>query len=80
MASVPMTFHRADPRCVHHNVIARAQRLLALFQQGQRVYSELRQSGYLKIDLGIRWRLLSKNAGKSWQLMSHETYNRELKR
>ncbi|WP_423767497.1 hypothetical protein [Enterobacter roggenkampii] len=24
-----------------------------------------------------RWRLLSRDGGKNWEVMSHETYNRE---
>ncbi|WP_440589244.1 ParE family toxin-like protein [Klebsiella pneumoniae] len=30
--------------------------------------------------LGRRWRLLSKNGGQQWRLMTHETYNREYRK
>ncbi|EBY9284057.1 TPA: hypothetical protein N3G98_004762 [Salmonella enterica subsp. enterica serovar Denver] len=73
-------FYRTDPRNVSKPVLSRARSLLALYRQGKRVYSQIGQTGYLKIDLGTRWRLLSKDAGKSWLFMSHQTYNRELKR
>ncbi|HHX9838867.1 TPA: hypothetical protein ACVTE0_003319 [Salmonella enterica subsp. enterica serovar Newport] len=73
-------FYRTDPRNVSKAVMSKARTLLSLYQQGKRVYSQIEQTGYLKIDLGLRWRLLSKDAGKSWLFMSHQTYNRELKR
>jgi len=34
-------------------------------------------SGNLSLRVNHRWRLLSRDGGKSWELMSHETYNRE---
>ncbi|ASG86801.1 ParE family toxin-like protein [Salmonella enterica] len=73
-------FYRTDPRNVSKVVMSKARSLVSLYQQGKRVYSQIGQTGYLKIDLGSRWRLLSKDAGKSWLFMSHQTYNRELKR
>ncbi|EBR2769170.1 hypothetical protein B5V48_25845, partial [Salmonella enterica] len=73
-------FYRTDPRHVSKSITLKARSLLTLYQQGKRVYSQIGQTGYLKIDLGMRWRLLSKDAGKSWLFMSHQTYDRELKR
>ncbi|EAQ9657352.1 hypothetical protein OP063_003427 [Salmonella enterica subsp. enterica] len=73
-------FYRTDPRHVSKSMTLKARSLLTLYQQGKRVYSQIGQTGYLKIDLGMRWRLLSKDAGKSWLFMSHQTYDRELKR
>ncbi|ENP5334411.1 hypothetical protein ACDS27_003929 [Salmonella enterica] len=76
----PFHFYRTDPRYVSKSTTSKARSLLSLYQQGTRVYSKIGQTGYLKIDLGFRWRLLSKDAGKSWLFMSHQTYDRELKR
>lgn len=73
-------FYRTDPRNVSKVVTSKACSLVSLYQQGKRVYSQTGQTGYLKIDPGTRRRLLSKDAGKSWLFMSHQTYNRELKR
>ncbi len=53
--------------------------LVLTYRQGKRVYSEVGCSGYLKIDVGVRWRLLSKNRGENWLFMSHQTYDREMK-
>ncbi|EJE3040283.1 hypothetical protein M4F09_003667 [Salmonella enterica] len=76
----PFQFFRTDPRHVSKSTVSKARRLLSLYQQGRRVYSQIGQTGYLKINLGMRWRLLSKDAGKSWLFMSHQSYDRELKR
>ncbi|EJZ6456059.1 hypothetical protein OIT80_000687 [Salmonella enterica subsp. enterica serovar Braenderup] len=72
----PFQFFRTDPRHVSKSTMSKARRLLSLYQQGKRVYSQIGQTGYLKINLGMRWRLLS----KSWLFMSHQAYDRELKR
>jgi len=34
-------------------------------------------SGNLSLKVNHRWRLLSRDGGKNWEVMSHETYNRE---
>ncbi|WP_277972906.1 hypothetical protein [Pantoea agglomerans] len=34
-----------------------------------------RGTGNLKINVGRRWRLLSRNDGATWELMTHERYN-----
>lgn len=72
-------YWRTDPRRVHAGTARKARWLLRQYRQGKRVYSEVGCSGYLKIDVGVRWRLLSKNRGEDWLFMSHQTYDRELK-
>jgi hypothetical protein len=44
------------------------------------VFRRLTMNGYLKIDVGPFWRILSKDGGRQWWLMDHETYNREIRR
>ncbi|EAU6349453.1 hypothetical protein CE665_19650 [Salmonella enterica subsp. enterica serovar Poona] len=73
-------YWRTDPRRVHASATRKARKLLRQYRQGKRVYSEVGCTGYLKIDVGVRWRLLSKNQGEEWLFMSHQTYDRELKR
>jgi hypothetical protein len=34
-------------------------------------------TGNLSLKVNHRWRLLSRDGGKNWEVMSHETYNRE---
>jgi hypothetical protein len=44
----------------------------------KRIYARrMRRTGYLSLKVNPRWRLLSKDDGRNWEVMSHETYNRE---
>ncbi len=61
-------------------VVRKATRFIAAWQRGERIYKRLQTNGYLKIDIGPFWRLLSKDGGGHWYLMSHEAYNREIKK
>jgi len=65
-----------DPCC------ARARHQVQRFRRGQRNYTRLQErgSGYLKINIGCFWRLLSRDRGETWELMSHERYNREMRK
>lgn len=62
------------------DVYRKAISLLAQFRRGNRVFRRIKPHGYLKINIGYRWRLLSKNGGKDWRLMTHETYNVEYRK
>ncbi|EJY9246878.1 hypothetical protein OHR01_001515 [Salmonella enterica] len=77
---VSFRYWRTDPRRVGPSAVRKARHLLSQYCRGKKVYSEVGCSGYLKIDVGIRWRLLSKNRGDDWLFMSHQSYDRELKR
>ncbi|MGS2677050.1 MULTISPECIES: ParE family toxin-like protein [Citrobacter] len=47
----------------------------------KRVYARrMRRTGFLSLKVNPRWRMLSKDNGRNWEVMSHETYNGELKR
>lgn len=59
------------------NVETKSRTSLRLFRNGARNFSRIKPHDYLVIRIGFRWRLLSKNNGKSWDLLTHETYNRE---
>lgn len=61
-------------------VCTRALAALKCFARSRRNYSRVKPHHYLVIRLGRRWRLLSKNDGQHWQLMTHETYNRECRK
>ncbi|MHA6678634.1 ParE family toxin-like protein [Enterobacter cloacae] len=60
----------------------RAQQLFYAVCSGQKLFRRLaiNGKGYLKIDVGPFWRILSKDGGHQWWLMDHETYNREIRR
>ncbi|MBX8880194.1 hypothetical protein HCH41_14680 [Enterobacter ludwigii] len=40
----------------------------------------MRRTGYLSLKVNPRWRLLSKDDGRSWEVMSHERYSGEISR
>lgn len=61
-------------------VCERALAALNCFARGQRNYPRVKPHAYLVIRIGLRWRLLSKNGGKQWRLMTHETYNQECRK
>lgn len=69
-------------RCVPQNYIDKARALIRRFRHGERIYKEinLRGSGIWKINIGGTWRLLSRNHGKTWTLLQHESYIREINR
>ncbi|MFD1802155.1 hypothetical protein ACFSFZ_08120 [Mixta tenebrionis] len=60
----------------------KARRQIQLFRCGTHNYKRLedRGCGYFKIDIGPFWRLLSRNNGRTWLLLSHERYNREIRK
>ncbi|GAA3911616.1 hypothetical protein GCM10022405_40960 [Gibbsiella dentisursi] len=58
------------------HVCTRAFAALKAYSRGKRNYSRIKPYHYLAIRIGRNWRLLSKNGGQKWQLMTHETYNK----
>lgn len=47
----------------------------------KRIYARrMRRTGYLSLKVNPRWRLLSKDDGRNWEVMSHEKYSGEIKR
>jgi hypothetical protein len=69
-----------------HNIpdshLTRASMLINRFRQGERIYKQINQHrcGFWKINVGGRWRLLSRNQGQTWELLRHEQYIREINR
>ncbi|HEE9899537.1 TPA: hypothetical protein R8G28_002922 [Citrobacter freundii] len=61
-------------------VCTRAIAALKCFSRGRRNFSRVKPNAYLVIRIGRRWRLLSKNGGAQWRLMTHETYNQEFRK
>ncbi|WP_289996623.1 ParE family toxin-like protein [Photorhabdus laumondii] len=58
---------------------------LKRYRQGSKNYTRIRAKGKgkvshrcLKIDIGMFWRLLSRNGGRDWEMMTHERYNNEI--
>lgn len=64
------------PERVHQQ----AMQILLRYRR-KRIYARrLRRTGYLSLKVNPRWRLLSKDDGRSWEVMSHEKYSGEIKR
>ncbi|ABS46834.1 conserved hypothetical protein [Yersinia pseudotuberculosis IP 31758] len=53
---------------------------MAALKHGKKVCKRLQENGYLKINVGPFWRMLSKDGGQCWILMNHQTYNREIRK
>lgn len=56
----------------------KADVVLTKYKRGLINARKSKNRGYLSLEVGRDWRLLSKDGGKSFELMSHETYNRQI--
>ncbi|WP_188723913.1 ParE family toxin-like protein [Franconibacter daqui] len=59
------------PAWVH----ARAVHLLNQYRHQRLRPRRILRTGYLSLQVNPRWRLLFKDGGKNWEVMSHEKYN-----
>lgn len=59
------------PEWVH----VRAIQILSQYRKHRLFPGRITGTGNLSLKVNRRWRLLSKDHGKKWQLMSHEKYN-----
>jgi len=59
-------------------VLNRARCLLLQWRRGHLKPRRTIQRGYLTICVTPGWRLLSKDNGNRWQLLSHADYDKEL--
>lgn len=63
----------------NENVINRSFSMLSEYYDGKKVYQVIKPKHYLSIHVSLRWRLLSKDKGHRWVLMTHERYNKQIK-
>lgn len=61
------------------SVINKAFILLNEYYSGKKNYQVVKLHHYLKVNVSLRWRLLSKDGGKRWVLMTHERYNKQFR-
>lgn len=54
----------------------KARAILMLYATKEAVPRKLEGGLGLAFDVGYRWRLLSQDKGQTWDLMSHEKYNK----
>lgn len=57
--------------------LIKAGQILEMWQRGEAAITHLKRSGSISLKVGIRWRLLSRDNGDTWDLLTHERYNRE---
>lgn len=69
---------RSAPPCCQKKAIEHVKR----FRRGERNYKNIHVKGkhtpgcaWMKINIGASWRLLSRNSGADWELLTHERYN-----
>jgi hypothetical protein len=58
----------------------KAEGVLCAYRAGQTKPRRTYQHKYLTLPVTPWWRYLSKDDGTTWRLMSHETYNGEIKK
>lgn len=61
------------------SVINKAFILLNEYYSGKNNYQVVKPHHYLKVNVSLRWRLLSKDGGNRWVLMTHERYNKQFR-
>nr|WP_226883154.1 hypothetical protein [Enterobacter hormaechei] len=59
------------PEWVHFQAV----KILLQFRQQRISPRRMRRTGYLSLKVNLRWRLLSRDGGQNWEVMSHERYN-----
>ncbi|AUW40050.1 ParE family toxin-like protein [Serratia liquefaciens] len=65
---------------IPENISAKAEVVLCAYRAGQAKPRRTYQHKYLTLPVTPWWRYLSKDDGTTWRLMSHETYNGEIKK
>ncbi|WP_420843000.1 hypothetical protein [Enterobacter kobei] len=66
-----MAIRSQPPECIK----MKANRLLQLYRERLRIPRKSKKMAYLSFEVGPRWRLLSKDNGLHWSLLSHSEYN-----
>lgn len=61
------------------NIINKALLLLSDYYAGKKIYQVIKPCHYLSVRVSYRWRLLSKDNGYRWELMTHERYNKQFR-
>lgn len=60
------------PEWVHVQAVT----VLRRYRTGRIHPRRIRSTGYLSLKVNLRWRLLSRDGGSSWEVMSHEKYSK----
>ncbi|MDK9373400.1 hypothetical protein QQF54_08535 [Lelliottia sp. V106_10] len=55
----------------------KAINVLQAYRRHKLITTYIHTTGYLSLKVNRRWRLLSRDNGRNWEVMSHERYNKE---
>lgn len=61
---------------IPHKIIAKAQAVRALLADGTIHARKMREKGFYSVPVGRKYRLLSRDNGQTYELMTHEKYSR----
>lgn len=61
---------------IPERVHLQAVKVLQQFRQQRILPRRMLRTGYLSLRVNLRWRLLSRDGGKNWEVMSHERYSK----
>ncbi|AYH10182.1 hypothetical protein C5E22_11730 [Pectobacterium parmentieri] len=64
---------------VSESVMVKAFSILTEFYSGKKIYRVVKPYHYYSVNVSYRWRLLSKDNGRHWELMTHERYNKQFR-
>ncbi|MCS2168073.1 ParE family toxin-like protein [Scandinavium manionii] len=62
---------------IPERVHLQALQVLLRYRRRRTFPRRMRRTGYLSLKVNQRWRLLSKDGGQNWEVMSHERYSKE---
>lgn len=65
---------------IPERVHLQAMKVLIQYRRGKIFPRRIYSTGYLSMKINPRWRMLSKDGGRNWEVMSHSTYNREIEK
>lgn len=60
------------PERVHEQAV----HTLSKYRKRRVIPCRMHGSGNLSLKVNLRWRLLSRDGGKNWEVMSHERYSK----
>ncbi|EOC4967818.1 ParE family toxin-like protein [Klebsiella aerogenes] len=63
---------------IPERVHLQALQVLQRYRRKRLFARRIHRTGYMSLKVNPRWRLLSKDGGRNWEVMSHSTYNREI--
>ncbi|MGP3296559.1 ParE family toxin-like protein [Serratia marcescens] len=64
---------------IPQRISIKAEGVLFAYREGKKKPNQTYQHKHLTLPVARCWRLLSKDNGNSWEVMSHERYNNQIR-